>query len=114
MIFLDIKCPEQKEVLSSSTLELLPGGENILEACNNDFWKAPARKSGEEVEVTIDFKCPLRLELFSIINGFGNFGTEKFALFGSRNSSGPWTKLYRGQLPQGVEMTEEVIFVIII
>ena len=114
MISLDIKCPEQKEVLSSSTLELLPGGENILETCNNDHWRAPAGKSGEEAQIIVDLKCPMRLEAFSIINGFGDFGTEKFAMFGSRNSSGPWTELYRGELPHGVEMTDEVKFIIII
>ena len=100
--------------MSSSTLKLLPGGENILESCNNDYWRPAAGKSGEEAEIIIDLKCPMRLEGFSMINGFGDFGTEKFALFGSRNSSGPWTELYRGELLEGVEMTEEVIFIIMI
>jgi hypothetical protein len=42
------------------------------------------------------------------MNGFGNFGIKDFSLHGSRSLTGPWTELYRGELPQGEEMTEEV------
>ena len=65
-------------------------------------------KTGEEAEIIIDIKCPLRLETFSIMNGFGNFGTRKFSLFGSRRAEGPWTELFKGDISQGVELTKEV------
>jgi hypothetical protein len=52
--------------------------------------------------------CSKRLETFSIMNGFGDFGTKEFSLFGSREVDGPWQELYTGKLPKGMEMTEEV------
>ena len=67
---------------------------------------------GKEAEIIIDLKCPMWLESFSIMNGFGDFGTNQFSLSGSLNPTGPWTDLYRGELTQGVEMTEEVKFMI--
>ena len=42
------------------------------------------------------------------MNGFGDFGTKRFSLFGSRNMGGPWTALYTGELSQGSEMTKKV------
>ena len=78
------------------------------ESCSNDYWKAPNGKTMEEAEIILDLKCPTRLETFSIMNGFGNFGTNKFSLWGAREMEGPWTKLYTGELPPGTEMTEEV------
>ena len=87
-------------------------GENVLESCNNEYWRAPLGTTGDEAEIIIDIKCPLRLEKFSIMNGFGEFGTKKFSLFGSRKLNGPWTELYTGEIPQGVEMTDEVRFYI--
>ena len=94
---------------------MIEGGEEIFESCNNGYWKAPQEQKEDEAEIVIDLKCPIRLEAFSVINGFGDFGTKKVALFGSRNISGPWTELYRGELPPGTEMTEEVyIFLAII
>ena len=94
-------------MLNSSTLEVITAGENITSSCNNDYWRAPP---GEEAEIIIDMKCSKQLETFSIMNGYGDFGTKKFSLFGSREVTGPWTELYRGELPQGLEMTEEVTF----
>ena len=99
-------------MLSGSDLEPLPEGEEILENCNNEYWRAPAGGRGKEAEIIIDLKCPMWLESFSIMNGFGDFGTNQFSLSGSLNPTGPWTDLYRGELTQGVEMTEEVKFVI--
>ena len=94
---------------------MIEGGEEIFESCNNEYWKAPPGGKEDEAEIVIDLKCPMRLETFSVINGFGDFGTKQFTLFGSRNISGPWTELYRGELPPGTEMTEEVyIFLAII
>ena len=103
----DLSCPNKTQVLNSSTLEVIPDGENITSSCNNDYWRATP---GEEAEIIIDMKCSKQLETFSIMNGYGDFGTKKFSLFGSREVSGPWTELYRGELPQGLEMTKEVTF----
>jgi hypothetical protein len=95
---------------NSSNLEVLPGGENMLSTCNNEYWRAPKGKSGEAAEIIVDLKCPIFLETFTIMNAFGDFGTNAFSLFGSRNLTGPWTDLYSGELPQGNEMTDEVLF----
>ena len=97
-------------VLSSSNLEVLPDGENILEPCNNEYWRAPVGKTGDEAEIIIDMNCTVLLDTFSIMNGFQDFGTKKFSLFGSQNLTKPWTKLYTGELPSGSEMTEKVRF----
>ena len=110
MFLIDLDCKEPVEVLSSSDLESSTAGKNILEPCNNNHWRAPLGKTGEEAEIVIDIKCPLRLETFSIMNGFGDFGTQKFSLFGSRKAEGPWKELYKGDIPQGEEMTKEVKF----
>ena len=84
---------------------MIPESINITESCNNEYWRAPA---GAKTEIIIDMGCSKRLETFSIMNGFGDFGTKEFSLFGSRELNGPWQKLYTGKLPQGMEMTEEV------
>ena len=85
-------------------------GEKILTLCDNEYWRAPHGKVGEEAEIIIDMKCPVLLESFSILNGFGDFGIKDFSLFGSRKLNGPWTRLFSGKLPQGLKMMDEVIF----
>ena len=90
-------------------MEHLSDGENLLEPCNNQYWKAPVGKTGKEAEIIIDLKCPMLLDTFSIINGFGTFGLKMFSLFGSRTISGPWNELYTGELPPGKIMNEKVI-----
>ena len=82
-------------------------GENVLEDCSNSQWRAPSGKIGSEAEIIIDLKC-LRLEAFSIMNGYETIGTKKFTLFGSRKRDGPWAELYTSELSKGMEMTEEV------
>ena len=77
-------------------------------SCNNKYWQAKPGKTGEEAAIIVDLKCSKQLETFSIINGFGSFGTKQFSLLGSRSATGPWTEMYRGELPQGEEMTDEV------
>ena len=49
-----------------------------------------------------------------MITGFGNFGTNRFSIWGSRELTGTWNKLYTGELPQGTEMTEEVDLVLLV
>ena len=103
-----MKCPDKMEVLNSSSLELMPSGQNIFESCNNEYWRSSRGRTGVEAEFIVDLKCPMLLESFSIINGFGDFGTERFTVFGSRNPGGPWTSLHRGELPEGTEMKKKV------
>ena len=93
---------------SSLDLKSNNSGENVLESCNNKYWRAPLGKTGNEAEIVIDLNCTRLLETFSVMNGFGNFGTKKFSMFGSREVDGPWDEIYRGELPPGEEMTEEV------
>ena len=81
---------------------------NLLDTCNNEYWRAAKGKSGAEAEIIVDLKCPIFLETFKIINGFGNFGTKEYFLFGARKITGPWAELHRGELSEGREMTEEV------
>ena len=83
-------------------------GENVLEDCSNSQWRAPDGKIGSEAEIIIDLKCLVRLEAFSIMNGYETIGTKKFTLFGSRKRDGPWTEIFSTELPQGKEMTDEV------
>ena len=108
MSFTALDCPDPLEVVRSSDLRTSTVGENILETCNNKYWQAPLGKTGEDAEIIIDIKCPIRVETFSIMNGFGKFGTRKFSLIGSRKRDGPWTELYQGEIPQGIELTKEV------
>ena len=42
------------------------------------------------------------------MNAFGEFGTQKLTLYGSKELTGPWTELFKGELKEGTEMTEEV------
>ena len=94
-------------------MEVIEEAMNITEdSCSNDYWRAPTGKTDEEAEIIIDLKCPMRLETFSIINGFKSFGAKKFSIMGSRELTGPWTELYKGELPEGTEMTQEVIIII--
>ena len=72
------------------------------------MWEVPKQNNGEERGIIVDLKCETRLSSFTILNGFGNLGIHSFSLLGSRNSLGPWTELYSGKLPRGLEMTEEV------
>jgi hypothetical protein len=90
-------------------MEVIPASENITASCNNEYWRAPAGKTGEDAEIIIDLKCPTRLDSFSIMNGFGDFGIKQYTMIGSQKLDGPWTELYSGELPPGLEMTEEVI-----
>ena len=102
-------CPNEREVLSNSNLEVISSSKNITSRCNNEHWRAPSGKTGDDAAIIVDLKCPVRLETFSIMNGFGDFGVHHFSLLGSKSVEGPWTELYNGELPHGIEMTEEVI-----
>lgn len=82
-----------------------------METCTNEAWRAPVRETGEAAELIFDLKCPKELETFTIMNAFGDFGTQKFTLYGSKELTGPWNELFKGELKEGTEMTEEVMLV---
>ena len=103
-LYVRIGCLEPSEVLGNVNLNI------STESCNNDHWRAHKGKTGKDAEIIIDMKCPIMLEKFTIMNGFGDFGIKKFTLFGSTKLEGPWIDMFRGELLQGVEMTEEVRF----
>ena len=48
--------------------------------------------------VVIDMKCSLKLQEIQLINGGGEFSTKGFSVFGSDNSTGPWSRLYTGEM----------------
>ena len=79
-----------------------------METCTNEAWRAPVGETGEAAELIFDLKCPKELETFTIMNAFGDFGTRKFTLYGSKELTGPWNELFKGELNEGTEMTEEV------
>ena len=106
LFFLEYTCPEETEVLDSSTLDVLPSSQDILKTCGNEAWRAQEGKTG--AEIIVDLKCSVWLETFSIINGFGDFGIKEFTLFGTQSLSDPWTTMYQGELAPGEEMTEKV------
>ena len=104
LLYLDLGCLIPTEVIEYKGT----GGENILDTCNNKYWKSPVGKTGENAELIIDLKCLTLLETFSVVNGFGDFGTKEFSLHGAQSMDGPWTILHEGELGRGLEYTEEV------
>ena len=104
----DLGCEDPVGVLGSNDMTEETAGENILELCNNKYWRPPVGKTRKEAEIIVDLKCQTILDSFSILNRFGDFGTKKFSLHGSRDKQGPWTELFQGELTEGMEMTEEV------
>ena len=78
-------------------------GENLLSnsTCEEGkFWRSPLGKNGSGAEIVMDLTCQIRLERIHIRNGFGDFGTKSFSLWGSRSSNGPWRQLKDGQMPK--------------
>ena len=79
-------------------------GENVLTDCKEDesskYWRAPTGRTGSGAELVMDLGCLIRLERILIRNGFGDFGTEKFSVWGARSKVGPWVSLHRGTLGQ--------------
>ena len=83
-------------MISSSTEEVA----NILQ-CSAKQWNALEGGIGEDAEIIIDMKCPEKLTDIQLINGVGDFGTKRFSIFGSQNSTWPWTWIYTGELMEG-------------
>ena len=91
-------------MLSSKSHEVIAESENITRPCNNEYWRA----TKEEPDIIVDLKCLTRVDSFSILNGYGDFAIKQYSLLGSRDLEGPWTQLYTGELPLGLELSEEV------
>ena len=77
------------------------GAANIIEECGKEPWIASEGAIGEDAKMVIDVKCPLKLQEVQLINGVGDFSTKSFSVFGSQDSTGPWSRLYKGELKEG-------------
>jgi hypothetical protein len=47
-------------------------------------------------------KCPIKLQEIKLKNRVGDFKTKGFTIFGSYNITGPWSKLYSGEMDEGM------------
>ena len=100
-------CEEAPTIVESNDDSKDTTGENVLNDCNENattkYWKAPAGKSGSEAELVLDIGCLIRLERISLRNGFGDFGTNQYSIWGARSETAPWISLHNGTLPIGGE-----------
>ena len=71
---------------------------NILEEYNRDVWEAAEGALRIDASVVIDMKCSLKLQEIQLINGGAEFITKGFSVLGSDNSTGPWSRLFMGEL----------------
>ena len=80
---------------------------NIFDECSGEVWEAPSGAVNEEAAIIIDMQCAIKLQQIQIINGAGDFKTKEFSVFGSHESSGPWIKVFTGELyVDNVEVVE--------
>ena len=83
------------------TLLITQNGEEtakILEECNREVWEVSEGALRKDAWLVIDMKCSIQLQEIQLINGAGEFSTKGFSVFGSDNSTGPWSRLYTGEL----------------
>ena len=78
---------------------------SILEKCDNAQWNAEEGAVKENAMIVIDVKCPIKMKEIEIINGAKEFSTKDFSLFGSHNSTVPWSWIYTGEI---MELSTEV------
>ena len=78
---------------------------NILEECSEDVWNAAEGATGEDAEIIVDMKCPIKLQEIQAINGIGEFSSKGFSVMGSASNTGPWKRIHLGELE---EVKEEV------
>ena len=74
---------------------------NILDVCSKEQWNAQEGAIGTEARLVIDTNCPLKLSEVQLLNGIEDFSTKGFTILGSYNITGPWKKLYSGELETG-------------
>ena len=77
---------------------------DIVGQCSRELWTASDGATGEEEMLAVDIGCPMKLQEVHIINGFGDFATKSFSVFGSKYSKGPWDRLYMGKLVEEVKV----------
>ena len=88
-------------VISSSNLNPEYNAEKLYSDCEEGkFWRSPLGKNGSEAEIILDITFDKRIEKMNIRNGFGDFGTKRFSLWGSPTLSSPWTHLSDWDLPR--------------
>ena len=74
---------------------------NLFDVCNEDAWTAPEGSVGKDAEIVLDMKCPIKLHQIQVTNGAGDFSTKGFTVSGSHSKTGPWSKLYTGEMELG-------------
>ena len=98
-------CEEVATVVTSDEESKAEQGMNVLEDCNENattkYWRTPTGKSGSEAELVLDIGCLIRLDYISLRNGFGDFGTKDFSVWGKRSEDGAWISLHNGTLSRG-------------
>ena len=95
-------CDQPSSIVTSSEYDEDTTGENVLSDCNDEtsdrYWKAPTGRTGSEAELVLELGCMIRMEHISLRNGFGDFGTTKYSLWGARSKRNPWVLLHNGTL----------------
>ena len=74
---------------------------SILELCSEQSWTVEPEDGGNETEIIIDMKCPRKLQEIQLVNHDGNFGTKEFSVLSSTSETGPWVKLFKGDMETG-------------
>ena len=98
-------CEEPVNVVKSSDYNKDTTGSNVLHDCNVDasYWRSHIGKTGSEAELIMDIGCLIRLEQISLRNGFGDFGTKQYSVWGARSVTSSWVSLHNGTLGKGGE-----------
>ena len=100
-------CDQPASIVSSKDQGEATAGENVLQDCSEEeeekYWKAPVGKIGSGAELVMEIGCFIQLQRISLRNGFGDFGTERFSLWGARSRKHPWVLLHNGTLAKREE-----------
>ena len=106
MRFFVIEKKTPKIVTSKSSEEI-----NIFDECSQEEWNATEGALGNEAEIVIDLKCPIKLKEIQITNGIGDFSTKGFSFFGSQSSLGPWKTIFTGDMQENkMEVRPSIMF----
>ena len=84
---------------------------NIFDECSQEEWNATEGALGNNAEIVIDLKCPIKLQEIQITNGIGDFSTKGFSIFGSQSSLGPWKRIFSGEMQKNrMEVRKSIMF----
>ena len=74
---------------------------SLLELCSEQSWTVEPEDGVNETEIIRDMKCPRILQEIHLVNHDGNFGTKTFFVLSSTSETGPWVKLFKGDMETG-------------